>query len=422
MPKVVELSWTKVGWRNLRRNPKRTLITAGGLAAGYFAVVFMGGWTGGIKEELIENATSLVGGQLEVHHSNYLPDKNFYDTIGGRGGVDVLEILETVDADPAVLMSAPRVYAGGLISSGESTSAAMLVGIDIQREIRVSRFLDQLILGRVADTGSAELMLGAEAARQLEVEVGEEVVLVAQGADGSLASGLLTLVGVFDTGLPELDSGMAVMPISDLQDLIVLPKSRIHEIAVAAQNPADADATARRLEAALAGFVGDISVSPWTELHPVVVDYVALSDSMNWIIVAIVFTVAVFGVANTMVLATVERRREFAVMLAIGATPRSVAGAVVAESLTIGLASLVIGSLVTFPLMIWWHAAPPSLDWLYGNTTMAGVLISPKLRIAFEVPLWILSAVVLLLTTIVAAAYPAISAARISPADTLSGP
>ena len=183
----------------------------------------MGGWTGGIKEELIENATSLVSGQLEIHHPNYLPDKNFYDTIGGRGGVDVQALLEAVDSDPAVVMSAPRVYAGGLISSGESTTASMLVGMDIQRESRVSRLLDQITLGRVAVTGSAELMLGAEAARQLEAEVGDEIVLVAQGADGSLASGLFTLVGVFDTGLPELDNGMAVMPIRDLQDLIVLP-------------------------------------------------------------------------------------------------------------------------------------------------------------------------------------------------------
>ncbi|MDE2792661.1 MAG: ABC transporter permease [Paracoccaceae bacterium] len=414
-------SWIRVGWRNIGRNPRRTALTSGGLAVGYFAVVFMTGWTGGINEELIENATSLVGGQIEIHDGEYLPDRSLYDTIGGRDGVDVDALLAAVDSDPGVAASAPRVFAGGLVSSGESTSAVVLLGVDVARETRVSRFLKRLKDGRTPVQGASEFVLGAETARQLAVETGDEVVLVAPGADGSLANGLYTLAGVFETGLTELDNGLAVMPITDLQEFIVLPENRIHEIAVAALKPAEADATATRLEAMLVEFATGIDAAPWTELHPAVVDYVGLSESVHWIILAIVFTIAVFGVANTMLLATFERRREFAVMLALGAPPLAIAGAVVTEALAIGVVSLAAGALFTYPLMIWWHIAPPDLSWLYGSTTLAGVLITPSLRIAYDVSTWFSATAVLLLTTVLAALYPALRAAMISPADTLSG-
>ena len=414
-------SWARIGWRNIHRNPRRTILTASGLAVGYFAVVFMIGWTGGMSEELIENATSLVGSQIEIHDEDYLPDRGLYDTIGGRQGVDVDKLLDAVDADPAVAAAAPRVFAGGLVSSGDSTSAVMLFGVDVERETRVSRFLNLLERGRVPTPDAGELVVGTETARQLNIDVGNEVVLVAPGADGSLANGLFTVSGIFSTGLPDLDNGFAVMPIGELQDFIVLSAGRIHEVAVAVRSPTEAGMTALRLETVLADHAMGIEASPWTELYPVVVDYVGLTDRVHWITLAIVFAIAVFGVANTMLLATFERRREFAVMLALGASPRSIAGAVVTESCAIGVVSLAIGAAVTFPLMVWWHAAPPSLEWLYGNTTIGGVLITPSLRVAYDVSAWLLATAALLSTTVVAAAYPALRAAMTSPADTLSG-
>ena len=415
-------AWARIGWRNLGRNPRRTILTACGLAVGYFAVVFVVGWTDGLNEELIENATSLAGGQIQIHDHDYLPDRSIYDTVGGRMGVDVPGLLAVVDADPAVLSSSPRVHAAGLVSSGETTIALSLLGVNIGRELQVSRFLNPLDRGRLPRPGTQELLVGSETARQLAVDVGEELVLVAPGADGSLANDLFTLAGTFRTGLPDLDNGLVVLPIRDLQRFVGLPETRVHEVAIATENPREADATARRLEAALVGLAPGIAAAPWTELHPVVVDYVGLADRMHWIMSAIVFTVAIFGIANTMLVATFEREREFAVMLALGAAPRSIASTVVTESFAIGFASLAVGALVTVPVMVWWHLAPPSLDWLYGNTTIGGVLITPNLRVAFDLTTWFWAAAALLFTTVLAAVYPALRAASIAPADTLCGP
>jgi len=413
--------WGRIGWRNLGRNRRRSLVTAVGLGAGYFAVVFLIGWVDGITAELVENATGLVSGQIEIHSAEYRPERSLYDTIGGRDGADLDALIATVDADPAVLAAAPRAYAGGLISSGEATLAGMLMGVDTVRELALSRFLDELSAGRLPVPGQNELVVGEEMARQLEAGVGDQVVVVTQGADGSVGNDLFDIAGIFHTGLNELDTSFAVMPIEDLQRLVVLDPGRVHEISVATADAALAPETATRLASALAPAGLDLDVAPWTELRPELAEYVALAQTFYGVVFFIVFLVALFGVANTMLMATFERRREFAVLLALGTTPVKVVLVVIAEAVALGLLSLAVGAAVTFPLMAWWHAAPPDLSWLYGELTMFGALMRPTLRVEITPAIWIWGAVALLATAVVAALYPAAKSARIPPADILSG-
>ena len=388
---------------------------------GNFAVVFIVGWAEGIAAEMVENATGLVSGQIEIHAIEYRPERSLYETIGGREGTDMGALLQAVSADPAVVAVAPRVYAGGLISSGDATSAGMLMGIDPVLEPALSRFLDELPVGRLPIPGRNELLIGEEMARQLIVEVGDEVVVVAPGADGSLGNDLFQIVGTFRTGLTEIDTSFGVLPIADLQALIVLDPGRVHEVVVSTADPWIAEATAGRLAGLLTPMGLDIEVAPWTELRPEMVEYVSLIDSFYFIIIGVVFVVAMFGVANTMLMATFERRREFAVMLALGATPSQVVLAVLYEAAVMGLLSLLIGSGITIPIMVWWHNAPPDMSWLYGELTAFGTLMRPTLRVEYNFSVWIQAGLALLLTALLAALYPAARAARVPPADTLSG-
>ena len=416
-----ESPWSRIGWRNLGRNRKRTVLTALGLAVGFFAVVFIVGWSQGIMAEMVESATSLVNGQIEIHDAEYRPERSLYDTIGGRDGTDVEALLHTLDADAAVVAAAPRVYAGGLISSGQATTAGMFMGVDPARELTLSRFLDPLLIGRMPTLGRNELLVGEEMARQLSVAVGDELVVVSSAADGSMANDLFTLVGVFGTGLVELDATFAVLPIADLQTLLALPPERIHEIAVATSDPWIAETAAARLTDSLPSSGRAVEVVSWATLNPAMVEYVALGESMYFVIIIVVFAIAIFGVANTMLMATYERRREFAVMLALGATPRSVRRVVFSEAVALGVLSLALGAGLTFPLMVWFHTAPPDMSWAVGDVTLMGALLSPSLRVEYDPGFWVASAAALFATAILASLLPAWRAARVPPADTLAG-
>ena len=334
---------------------------------------------------------------------------------------DVEQLVAQVSEDERIIAAAPRVYAGGLLSSGDATLAGMLMGVDPEREVALSRFLDDLVTGRLPQPGRNELVVGTEMARQLESDIGDEVVVVAPGADGSMGNDLFTLVGTYRTGLVEIDSAFAVLPVQDLQALVVLDESRIHEVVVSTEDPWLAEEVAAVVAATLEGEMPGAAVIPWTELTPAIVEYTALVDVFYFVIIVIVFGLAIFGVANTMLMATYERRREFAVMLAVGTTPRGVVQSVLYEAAALGLFSLALGVAITWPVMVWWHNAPPDLTGLVGDIEMMGSVVSLTMRVEYDMGFTAMAAAALMLTALLSALYPALRASRVPPADILSG-
>jgi ABC-type lipoprotein release transport system permease subunit len=413
--------WWQLAWRNLGRNRRRSVITAAGLAVGYFSVVALVGWFYGLVGDMITNGTAIVTGQLQVHSAGYLPDRSVYETMGDSTQAAITHLLDRVEADPAVTAAAPRVYGGGLVSSGEASAAGVFVGVDPARERRVSRLLESVVRGTAPAPGTKQILVGAEMARILGAEPGTEVVVVAPAVDGSMGNDLFTVSGVFETGLADLDRTFALMPIDALQSLMSLAPGRIHEIAAALPDPWQAPAAARRLTQALAGVHGPVRLAPWTELRPELVWYAQIMSSWQWILLVIVFGMAIFGVANTMLMATFERRHEIALLLALGTSPGGIVRSVVYEAIALGALGLALGAAVTLPVLVWWHTAPPDLTPLAGSFTMVGVLVRLTLRVEYPWSTMVQAAFALFVTAALAALYPAIRAARVPPADTLAG-
>ena len=413
--------WWRIGWRNLWRSWKRTAITAGALAFGFLSATLMVGLSDGIVAQMIENGTELVTGQLQIHHVEYKPERSLYSTIGGRDGTDVDALIATVVARPDVEGATPRVYGGGLVSSGSETNAGILMGVDLEREPQVSRMLDGLTIGRLPEPGRREVLLGSEMARKLQVEPGAELVLVAGAADGSLGNDLYIVSGIFHTGMAVLDAGYAVLSIEMLQDLLVLDRSRIHEVVASTASPWSAPDAAAAVQTSVSRQVPDIEVESWVSFRPDLAEYAQLAGSANWIIIVVVFVMAIFGVANTMLMATFERRQEFAIIRALGSARSGIIQTVLYEGIVLGVIALIAGAVITIPIMVWWSVSPPSLAALVGDFTMAGSLVQANLRVVLTWKTPLMSAAALFLTAILASLYPAIRSARVPPADALAG-
>ncbi len=412
--------WWRVAWRNLLRNRGRTVVTASGLAFGYLSAVLLVGLTDGMNAMLIENGTRMLVSQIQIHGDQYMPKRNMHRTIGGYEGTDVGALLGRVDASPDIVASAPRLFAGGLLSSGDQTQAGLLLGIDPEREARVSKLLDGLDEGRPPAAGNFEIAVGGEMARQLELSLGDEVVVVVPAADGSLGNDLFTLVGIFHSGSPGIDANYAFLPLPDLQYLMAMDPARIHEVAVIVARPWDTAAIAASLIQSLDGDGPTLDVQTWEQLKPELAEAAALMDAMYFIIIIIIFGMAIFGVANTMIIGTFERRKEFAVVRALGTTATGVGRTVVYEGVILGAVSLLAGALVTAPIMVWWHNVPPNLSGIVGGFSYAGSMWQPLLRVEYSVEAPLVSALALFLTAVLAAVYPAWKATRIPPADALA--
>jgi len=412
--------WWRVAWRNLWRNRLRTLITASGLAFGYLGAVLVVGVSDGMLVELIENGTRLMLGEVQVHSEDYLPERNMHHTIGGYEGTDLEIFLNRITSQEDVSAAAPRVYGGGLLSSGEETQAVLLMGVDPDREPRVTTLLSRLVSGRTLVAGANEILVGDEMAEQLGAVLGDEIVVVAPSSDGSLGNDLFTLVGILDTGIPAIDQNYGLLALPDLQFLMAMGPTRIHEVVITVGNAKDSPRIAGVLREFLSDSELPVQVSSWTDLRPELAEMVSLMDASHFIIVIVIFGMAAFGVANTMLIGTFERRREFAVIRALGTAPIGIGRTVVYEGIILGVISLIAGALITWPILVWWHNSPIDLTTVISGFTVAGAQWRPVLRVEYSVQAPIVAALGLFLTSILAAMYPAWKATRVPPADALA--
>ncbi|MDH3223421.1 MAG: ABC transporter permease [Gemmatimonadota bacterium] len=410
--------WWRIAWRNLWRNKRRTLLTASALSFGFVASVLMIGLSDGVVEQMIQNGTELVTGQIQIHDQEFLPERGIHDTLGGSDGIDLAGLLAALDEVPLVSGAAPRVYGGGLVSSGDETVGAILMGIDPLREPNVSAFAENLVSG--AMPGPGQILVGDQLADDVEVDVGDEVVLVAPAADGSLGNDLFVVSGIFslDTGL--MDGAYALLGLEDLQFLMALPQSRIHEVAMKVDRTRDSNAVAEEVGNAVQSMAPGLLVQPWSEFLPQLYFFTSLASASNLVIAGMIFGMAVFGVANTMLIATYERRREFAVVRALGTARRSVGLTVVCEGILLGAVSLAAGVMIALPLMAWIHAHPIDLSRWVGSYSMMGSSVRPLVTVEYSWDGPIFSGLALVVTGLASALYPAWKAVRVPPADALS--
>jgi ABC-type lipoprotein release transport system permease subunit len=415
MRRGFDLTLLRIGWRNLWRNPRRTAITALAMAIGTVMLSFILSIMAGMQRDMIDQGTELLLGHIQIHHTEYRPDRSIFDVLPGDGRALATQLLER----DAILGAAPRVSAYGLMSSGHKSLGVEILGIDRDAEARVTTLARKLLIGNFPGRGERTLGLGALAATTLGVEIGDEIVLITQAADGSLGNDLYTVGGVFRTGLDILDGAMVILDLGVAQELLALSPQQIHEIALRATSPADAASVADSLESAMAG--GGVEVAPWQILAPELSSWVAMSDSWLWILYAIVFALAAISVLNTMLMAVFERMREFGVLAALGMKPMAIIALVVVEVAALAVVSLVVALVIGAPLLR--HVVGPGLDLssLTGGFSLSGVAVGPIIRGEWVWRQFAVAGLLLLLCAVVAGLHPAARAARADPARLTRG-
>ena len=416
--RVPQEIWWRIAWRNLGRNRRRTALTASALSFGFVASVLMIGYMDGMMEELVSNGTRVATGQVQIHAEDYEPERSIHDTMGGREGLDVGALLAAVEAQDGVAGAAPRLYGGGLISSGDETVGGILMGVEPDREERVSRFGSGLVAGRMP--GPGEIVLGDAMAETVGAEVGDEVVLVAPAADGSTGNDLFTVSGIFSVGVGAFDDSYALLEMGALAELMAMDPGRIHEVAVSVDRVREADAAADAIREAAAAVAPGLLTEPWSVFQGQLYFIVNYARSINGVVAAFIFGMAAFGVANAMLLATFERRREFAVARALGTSGGGIGRIVVYEGVLLGLISLVAGVVLAVPLMVYIHENPIDLSTFVGTYSFAGSAVRPMLTVEYSWLGPLISAAALLATGIVSALLPAWRAVRAPPADSLA--
>jgi len=409
----------RIGWSNLWRNPRRTLITIAALTLGMIMLAVTLSLMTGMNRDLIEQGTSLLLGHVQIHARSYRPDRSIFDTIPGNGPALAARIRQQA----GVLGASPRVNAYGLVSAGEHSAGADLLGVIPELESEVSILGNHVVAGTSlqvsAATGRREVLVGERLAHTLGVGPNDELVILTQAVDGSLGNDLYRVAGLLQTQIEAVDGGLVMMRLDDLQELLGLDQTRIHEIAIRGINPAGAVELAARLRRDLN--LDNLEVAAWPALAPEIAAYVAMSDGWTWIMYAIVLSLAAIAVLNTMLMAVFERFREFGVLAAVGMRPLQIVFLVIAEGAALGVVSLALSVCAGAPLIHWLVVRGIDLSAITGGFTMSGVAIGPVLRGAWAGGKFLASAGLLIAFSLLAGLYPAARAARVNPARLTRG-
>ena len=411
----------RLAWRNLWRNPRRTLIAMAAIGFGYAMLLFVACLMAGLRHQMIESGTDLVLSDAEVHAPNYYPDRPVSQTLGGRDGTNVSALIDAIAADPRVEAASPRVYGYGLVSATHESAGAELLGVVPDQEQKITVLQSRMVKGSYL-TGRIPkcVVMGDKLATTIGVEVGSEIVLLTPATDGSTGNDLYTLVGMFHTGLDAMDRNLVLMPLASLQELLRLPPGRIHEVGIKLRdsNITAATTTAAALEAHLSKTF-PIRVQAWPELAPELADYVQFNRRVTLILFLIFFLLAVMGIVNTMLMAIVERTRELGMLMAVGMRQVQVVGLIVAEAAILAGGSLVLGGALASPVLWYLQVHGLYLGGSRGAISLGGVVVGPLWYGRPDFTAYTQAAVGLAIAAVVSALYPAMRAARFRPAEAL---
>ena len=395
----------KIAFRNIFRQKRRSVLTMLTMLGGFTLSAIAIAWSDGSYSYVIDSFTRNQLGHIQIHAEGYLDRPSLYRTVD-----DYEAVGSTVAKVEGVASWTPRLYSSALASVGNKSAGARIIGIDPQRENIATRFDKKVIDGAAFSFSPAhEAILGQGLANVLKARVGDEVVLVSQGADGSIANDIYAIVGIISSGDRISDQSALYLHLADAQELLVL-EGRVHEIAVVGEKLKTIDEVAIGIKAALDNPV--LVVETWKEFAAAFYRAMKADQKGSWIMVMIIVIVVAAGVLNTALMSVLERTREYGVMRALGTSSAQIFRLIVMEISIMAVLSIAIACLVSlavnYALSIQGITMPHTFT--YGGVEFSKMYTEINAR-SFYIP-----ALAVLVSGILISTIPAAMAAKTAPA------
>ena len=331
---------SRLAWRYLWRNHRRTIIMLSAISVGAWAMMFMMALTRGMVDQMIADGISVIPGHVQIHDPAYLDDPS----ITNRLPYTDAELAGKFDGAGFVAW-ASRVRVPAVITSERESRGVTLLGIDPEAE-RSFSFVDyDAVDGRflegIDDNG---IVIGAKLADTLETRVGKRIVLMTQDPDNEIVDRGFRVVGLFHANIESYEDSFVFIGRQTAQELLGIGDTTTEAVFIGSDY--------RNVEPVyekVAAAVDDaVRVSPWTEVDKYLGTMLRTMDGFMLIWVVVIFLALSFGLVNTLVMAVFERVREIGLMLALGMKPAMILGQIIIESMMLLGVGLLIGDVLTY--------------------------------------------------------------------------
>lgn len=328
---------TKLAWRSVWRNKRRTILTLLTIVVGCGMIIFMNSIAKGGHDQMINDAAALNTGHIQIHEKGYWENQTIDYAFRFTPS-----IRAALASDKKVSGYSIRLHAGGLLSYQDTTSGALIQGVDPVLEKNVSNLHTKIIKGGryLLPGDNISIVIGEILAKNLGVKVGNSIAMISQGFDGSIAAEKLTIVGLFRSGNPEYDRSLVIMPIEQAKETFTM-MGYVHSAVVRLKDVSDLVEVQKRLTSKIADT--KLELMGWDQLMPELVQFIVMDDVSAYIFDLILFLVVAFGVLNTIQMSVFERTREFGIMLSIGTRPGQLIKMVLLESVFISILGILLG-------------------------------------------------------------------------------
>ena len=311
----------RLAWRNIWRNTRRTAVTVAAMALSLAVTIVYAAMVEGYMVTMERDALDAEMGVAQVFAQGYQDRPSIYSVME-----DAPAVVDRLRA--AGLPAAARLLGGGLMAAGESSAGVQLRGIDVAAEQDVLSVAGMVKEGRWLDAAHPNgVVLGLRLARTLGVTVGDEVVMLSQATDGSIANSLGVVRGVLATVSEPTDRAGVFLTAGAFREFFQLEEGA-HQIIVKRPDVVDLTALEARIQAAAPGH----QVMTWRALVPVMA---SMMDSLGGLMAFLMFIINVaiaIVILNAMLMAVFERIKEFGVLKALGVAPLQVLAMIYAES------------------------------------------------------------------------------------------
>ena len=393
----------KMAWRKVWRNRRRTIVTIAAMSLALFSMIQYSGLMTGYLHGMERNILDLEMGDIQIFAPDYLDKPSIYSRIENPN--DLIKKLEA-----AGYHASGRLKGGGLAAGENSSAGAVFRGVDPGQDASVSDVYKHVLRGKWLDAGEpAGIVIGRRLALSLDVDVGDEVIVLSQAADGSMANDLFKVRGVLKSIGEEVDRGGIYMIDQTFRELMVVPDG-VHQIIVRKPPTVLLDKATDEV----ASIAGVADTRSWRQLTPTLASMLDSSRGAMYFMFVIVFLAIAIVILNAMLMAVFERIREFGVLKAIGVAPWVVFKIVITETMIQTGLAIAAGGILSIPAGIYLSTSGINLSSMSGASIM-GIAWDPIWRSSFSVQTFAGPVVMLAAIVLMAVLYPALKAAFIRP-------
>lgn len=338
-----------IAWRNIWRNSRRTIIAATSVFMALVLALLMLSMKYGSLEQMVSAGVNQVG-DLQVHSTGYFENKSIDHAFFDQKNID-----QVFKDFPQIKRVIPNLETFSLASYGKQTKGVMVSGIDPGLENLQTRLSQKIIKGHYLEKDN-DVIIGDKMAEFLKIDVGDSLVLLGQGYRGITSYGIYKIAGIFHLPSLEMNSQLLYISLADAQNFVYpFQKGLLTGFSVYLKKTSQLGEVEKQLGQKLGN---NYEVISWKTILSELLQTVALGKASNQILMLILYVVAAFGIFSTVLMMTMEKRKQYAVMISIGMQRRRLVWISILETFLVSVLGVIAALVIVSPILFYMHYHP----------------------------------------------------------------